>query len=324
MKKRNIKKLTACLLAFAMAFTATGCGNNIEQDIAADTAETEEMEANASDTVGSGTDVNMDLDTEETETSVPLKEALTITASYMESEPGRDILYVDIENTAEKDVTVEWLDLMMDGKAASEDSGSEFESWFPDLWSVEIEAGDTYQEMFYIDHPTVSYAEYAEAAIEATVSDSSKTQTEPLNITISLKDVEIVNAETTVKTSAIHIEEQELYNANSIVVTIPEQTISPSSMPTFHLECQYDHSLYYSFLDLKVDGDLIAEGSHSNADGEIDPAEPSDDPIPVDFWTAIDSGKDSGKITFVLFITEDQRNPFVEPEITIPYTIIEE
>ena len=54
-------------------------------------------------------------------------------------------------------------------------------------------------------------------------------------------------------------------------------------MPTFHLECQYDHGLYYSFLDLKVDGNLIAEGSHSNANGEIDPAEPSDDPIPVDF-----------------------------------------
>lgn len=122
----------------------------------------------------------------------------------------------------------------------------------------------------------------------------------------------------------VHIEEQELYNANNIVVTVPEQTINPSVYPTLRLACQYDHSLFFSYLDLKVDGEIYQKGSHSNADGQIDPAGPNDEPIPVDFWAAVDAGRDSGETTFVLDLWDDILTSIDTAEVTIPYTITSE
>ena len=174
----NRAKKFPALVLLLLALTVTGRGNDKEQDASADREKT-----GASDTIGAGAD-----------TSVSLGEALVITAAKMETEPGRNKVYVDIENITENDVYIEWLDLTIDGQAASKDSSSKFQYWFPDEWSRKIKAGNTSQEIFYIDHPTVPNIEYAEMLMEATVSDSDKTQTEFLKATISIKDIETVDA----------------------------------------------------------------------------------------------------------------------------------
>lgn len=323
MRKKNTKKLTACLLALALALTTAGCAGSKEQEAAAETPEMEEMEANASDTVGGGTDMNMDLDTEETETSVPLKEALTINVSHMETQPGRNKLYVDIENTTENDITIEWLDFIIDGQTASEDSGSEFWNWFPDHWSHKIKAGDIYQETFFIEHP-IEYTEYVEAVIEATASDSR--QTESLNITISLKDTETIDTSDSLTSPTLNllfVEKQELYNENGIIITLPEQKVgfSDDMHLELHVESGFNSDVNVSFLNVTVNGELISEGSHTNGDTYFHPGE-SD--ISLYLGNCIGPDKNPGEITFVLDLWDDRMESIDNPEITIPYAVIAE
>ena len=214
--KRSREFLALALLVPTLITAA--CGSGGEQ---AETAETgaETTEADASETIGAGADVNTELDAPEAKVSVPLSEALVITATKIETEMGRNRVYVDIENTTGEDVYIEWLDLAIDGQTISKDSGSGSPSWFPDLWSPKIKAGETRQEKFFIDHLDKPYVEYAETSIDATILNSDKTQTEPLKVTISLKDVETVDMNIDAS-KEIYVEEQELYNDDGVIITV--------------------------------------------------------------------------------------------------------
>lgn len=54
---------------------------------------------------------------------------------------------------------------------------------------------------------------------------------------------------------------------NGIVITLPEQKLDPSKEPQIHFENNTDVTIYLSYMNLTVDGELIQEGAHNTADG---------------------------------------------------------
>lgn len=124
----------------------------------------------------------------------------------------------------------------------------------------------------------------------------------------------------------VYIKEQELYNADGIVITLPEQKLDPSKEPLIHFENNTETTIYLSYMNLTVDGELIQEGAHNTADGGGYAGASADEEIPVgeSLQEAVNSGRESGEISFVLFLTENQRDPLGEAAVTIPYTITAE
>lgn len=117
--------------------------------------------------------------------------------------------------------------------------------------------------------------------------------------------------------------EQELFNENGIVVTLPEQMQKDSAYLELelHAESSIEYTMFISFLNVTVNGEMISEGSRSASDAELISGE---NDFSIYIGDCIDFDIASGEISFVLFISEDQRNAFAEPVITIPYTITTE
>lgn len=332
--KRTKKFLALALLLSALI--TVGCGSGGEQEAAAGTSGTE---AGTSEMIGAGTGENTELDVPEAGTGdaesdgksdgtentdgerVSSNKDMYIFLTNLELDGSKGTAYLHIVNrTEDSTISVTIDEVRIDGRESE---------WQSD--GITVAGGETGDMAVHFSKPDSGddLQELSECAyIRFGAAAPGLYGKEDAHVSFYVKgDKEIAEEidKTMSKTKIeVYVEEQELYNANGIVITIPEQTISPSTYPTFHLECQYDHGLYYSFLDLKVDGELIAKGSHSNADGEIYPAEPSDDPIPVDFLAAVESGRDSGEITFVLDIWDDIMTSIDKPEITISYRIVTE
>ena len=321
---KRSKKIFALALLVPVLITVA-CGSGGKQEETAET-DTETTETAASEAIGAGTDVNTELDAPDAKASVPLGEALTITTAKMETQPGRNKIYVDIENTAGEDVYIEWLDLAIDGQMISKASGSEFPSWFPDHNSQKIKAGETYQEIFFIDHPDEMYVEYAEMTVESSVSDSDKTQTEPLKVTLSLKDVETVDITDTfdiekpdtATSKEIYVEEQELYSKDGIVITVTKMEMDKYGGTSLYLELTNNgrpsSMLYYK--ELYIDDTLLVAGDDIDATMYEEPA----------YVIYISSKKkdelireESPEISIVLeYRAEEGGEKFQTPQLTFP------
>lgn len=323
MRKKKIKKLTACLLTFALALTTAGCGSKEEQKTTAESTETKETETNDSEAIGSGTDMNTDLDAEEMEKDVEssekeeLKDFQFINQWITAIGDDNTELYLKIGHHLEETKRVEFSyeDVLLDGVSA--------ESWDAQGYGG-ANTVTTKPAMWFPQTLTLNtnIDNYSELTIEATANFDDGTEPYPFSVTYQISELERKIDESS-KVSFVHIEEQELYNENGIIVTIPEQKqeFSAYTELELHFESSIDHEMYVSFLNVMINGELIAEGRISNADTTLSLGESNSS---LYLGDSIDSDIESGKITFVLFITEDQRNPFAEPEITIPYTVIKE
>lgn len=321
---KKSKKLLTCLFALMLTFAIAGCRSSKEQEAAAETTE-----AGTLADINSGTSVDTAIGAENVtaettvgtgnaaeETTIPLMDALTVTAAKIETEgDNQTTIYLNVENTSEKDIRLtEWLSVTLDGQKIPENSWSTGGSGF------RIDAGCTLDDHITINQPVT---DSKEAVLEANLKYLGSDDTEPVKIIVSLEDI---NKSAIQAHKTITIEEQELYNANGIVVTLPEQKLDTSEEPKIHFENNSGNTMYFSFMDLTVDGELIREGAHNTSDSVALVGDSSDDPLPVgeSLQDAVDSGRESGEISFVLFITENQRDTFGEAVVNIPYTIIEE
>lgn len=323
MRKKKNGKLTASLLALTLALTVGGCGSSGEQETSAETAETE---TNASDTIGSGADMKTEADTPEADDD----------ASSAEETQAKDFQFIDQWITAigesntemtliiaphleeSKTVTFSYENVLLDGVPAEN-------------WDASGIGTDTFTTEQGVSFPqtlilNTNIDNYSELTIEAAANFDDGTEPYPFSVTYQVSELKRDIEESPAAPSLIHIKEQELYNENGIVITLPEQKLDPSKEPQIHFENNTETTIYLSYMNLTVDDELIQEGAHNTADGGGNAGVLADEEIPVgeSLQTAVDSGRDSGEITFVLFITDNQRDPIAEPEITIPYTLIRE
>lgn len=285
MKIKSIQKLAACLLVFVLALTVAGCGNSNEQESA------EEKQSEDFYFIDQWIAAAGDDSTELT---------LVIAHNLEES----------------KSVTFSYENVLLDGTPAKN-------------WEAHGRGADTFTTESHTSFPqtlilNTNIDNYSELTIEATANFDDGTEPYPFSVTYQISELEKKIDENAVAAAQIHIEKQELYNAKGIVITLPEQTLDPSEEPQIHFENNTEITMYLSFMDLTIDGELIREGAHNTADGGGPAGASHDEPIPVgdSLQAAVDSGRESGEITFVLFLTENQYDPYGEARVIIPYTII--
>lgn len=322
---KQAKKAVALVLVLVLVWMAAGCKNsNASGDLST------KLEAPSGDLdtgIGAGQ-------------SLALTDALTFTAVKMEMEVGRSKVYVDVENTSDSAVLLEWKDLRMNGWTAGSDP--KFENWFPDLWAVEIGAHEVYQEVFFVEYPSFrGTVQYADAEIDVEVSNSDQSQTESLPVKLLLGDIEIVDLTSSGGGSApasdpvIHIAEQEIYNANGLFITVPEQTLGVGSglegivyqLPKLHFENQRDERVFISYLDVTVNGQTVYEGSRDTYfDAVPEAGETLDADLAVvnGLKDAVDSGSNSGEISFTLYLSVDMETALDEASVTIPFAVAAE
>lgn len=324
MRKKKIKKLTACLLALALTLTATSCGNSEEQEADAGTAET-----NASENIGSEKAIDANLEVPKTDTSaepaekkqIPDFELVELWSVYAENDKTELTLIFSHHLDEVKSVTFSCQDVLLDGVSAGswETYGFSAENYMtePDLYFSQALILDT------------NIYDYSELTMQLTAEFDDGTKPYPFSATCQISEIEKrekVDPSGPSVTPVIVMAEQELYNANGIVITLPEQKLDPNEEPKIHFESSNGAMMYLSFMNLTVDGELIREGAHNTSDSAVSAGDSFDDTLPVgeSLLAAVDSGRESGEISFVLFFTENQHDTFDEAAVTIPYTIIEE
>lgn len=130
---------------------------------------------------------------------------------------------------------------------------------------------------------------------------------------------------------ALHFEEQELYTADNIIVTVPEQTLKRLYYDNanhesrcvyqdleLHFECGDTYFPSASFLDAKINGKPITQPESTYLDsGE------NTYPFYLE-GNDIGSSEVSGEITFVLRLFDHADGNEVKTDITIPYMVVEE
>lgn len=325
MRKKSIKKTAACLLAFALALTAIGCGSGREQEATTETAETTETGADASETIGAGTAKNTELDMPKTEEDTKPAEKKRLedfefTLPWITSiENDKTELTISIIHHLKEVKSVEFTyqNVLLDNNTVEN-------------WEAHTPGGGD-QNTFTTNPNTgflqiltlgVNMKEFSEITIQATANFNDGTDPYPFSVTYQISEIEMQLPENSSAPPMIFIEEQELYNANGIVVTVPEQK---QDLYTYELELHFesslDHNMYISFLNVTVNGELAAKGGRGLVDVTLSPGE-TDSPLYL--GDSANFGEESGEITFVLFIDEDAYNPPAESAITIPYTIITE
>lgn len=319
--KRTKKFLALTLLLSALI--TVGCGSGGEQETAAETPETD-----ASETIGAGTGENTELDVPEADSDTETgKETETTDFSFIDEwitsiEDNKTELTLIIAHHIKEAKSVEFTyqDVLLDGAAAV---NWEAHGLGADTFTIDPNAFQSFPQTLVLG---TNIDDYSELTVHAVANFDDGTEPYPFSATFQINEMERNIEEKAPASAEIYIEEQELYNANGIVITLPEQKLDPSKEPQIHFENNTEVTIYLSYMNLTVDGELIREGAHNTADGGGNAGVSADEEIPVgeSLQTAVDSGRDSGEITFVLFITENQYDPIAEPEITIPYTVITE
>ncbi|MDO5392898.1 MAG: hypothetical protein Q4F24_17675, partial [Eubacteriales bacterium] len=236
------------------------------------------------------------------EKKIALADALNVTLTGLKTKGDyRLMLYLDVENVSKTTaISIEWTDLSLDNQTVSKDL------WFADHESQKIEAGDTYEEILYIDEPPT---DCKEATIQLNATSKSG-ETESLAFPILLSDVDAMDITPTDSESApteqktvYFVEEQEVYNENGIRITIPEQNISGSV--DFTIECTWEYGAGVDVSKVYVNEDLVSEQEPHPSINMFEPNKPYE-------WFAdlgesghdllIASAEDTNEITFNLVV----------------------
>lgn len=327
-QNRKSRRLLACLLALALSCAVAGCGNSNDGK-GQEAGSTPETDPQTSEPIGAGADVDTELNTEPNqEAEEPLQCIDNVVVS--ESGDSTSTICPTISNFAEKSVEASLLGFLLDGVAIDDWHVSENmppETYDPETVSFTLDPGTGRNLPIVLN---VNIYDYTELTVQASVTSADGKEQIPLSATFLtselLKPEDMEVASTGSSDPVMHIEAQELYNADGIVVTVPEQTLQYSYEPEIHLENSNGFDLYISFMSLTVDGNLIQEGSHNTSDAFVPASGSSDSALPVKetLYDTVYSGTESGEITFVLFLTENQNETFGETTVTIPYTITRE
>lgn len=348
MKKKTTKKLAAWLLALALALTAAGCGSNGEQNTAAgaeaDASETvgSGAQADASESIGNGAgaDTTLDVPESEADTEADKKQARKdqcINDAWINDKEGMTSIGVEIGNDGEESVEILYHDFLFDGAAV--------EGWEPSEPAFTLEPMTSRGlEVMLLDIPIDEFtSKYSELTIQAMVTSTDGEELEPVIATYQISELvrskdNSSPAQPQPQPGDINFTSQELYNANGLTVTIPEQTLKALytdveglhyQEPLLHFENQSEDYLFIQFKDTSVNGKAVGirdAFGDDYYDATPDAGEACDQYITLGdtLITAVDSGADSGEITLTLYISEDMETALDEAEITIPFTIVRE
>ena len=302
-------------------------------------------------TIGNGSDVVTDLggtaeDGTEPEEAASGQESsatvagLTIIPAKVELGQDENKLYLDLENTTDEDLYVEWRRVLFAFEEEKDRSGV---SSTPGEETCYIKAHDVHQEVFTV-LVTKAYTPYAKTTVMMTVMNADKSLSEKMEITLPIgkNDVETVEMSEP-KANSVYFEEQEFYNDGTLLFTLPEQTVEPvyyteRDNPHYEVKIHYennsdDTSIWYNyaFLDAKINGvapqpDALSWGdflsdhylqliSGQNSDKRVE--------IDNDFQVPFNTGEDSGEITFTLSLkVKDTDEVLSETPVTIHYTVV--
>lgn len=344
MKKKTIKKLAACLLALALALASAGCGSGKEQGAAAGAeADASEAvgsgtEADASESIGNGADAETTLDIPESEadTEADKKQARKdqyINDAWISDKEGMTSIGVEIVNVGEESVEILCHDFLFDGAAVA--------GWEPSepAFTLEPMTGRGLGDIILMDIPIDEFtSKYSELTIQATVTSADGEEREPVIATYQISELvrsQDSNSSAQPQAGDITFTSQELYNANGLTVTVPEQTLKALytdveglhyQEPLLHFENQSEDYLFIRFVDTSVNGEAVGirdAFGDDYYDATPDAGEACDQYITLGdaLIAAVDSDADSGEITLTLYISEDMETALDEAEITIPFTI---
>ena len=286
---------------------------------------------------------------------------LTITPAKMELEYEEDRLYLDLENTTDEDLYVEWTRVMFTEKA--EDAGKSGMVSDPGEETCCIKAHDVHQEVFSLTTCTLppseeeawQYTYFAVATAVGTVTNADKSLSEEVDFTFPVGegDIEMVEMSEP-KANSVHFEEQEFYNDGTVLFTVPEQTVEPGyssastqtpdgdihyeRIPSYSITVHYENNsddtgmwYGYALVDGKVNG-VAPQGVESDWDNflsghylQLISRQSSNAMIKInkDLQVPFNTGEDSGEITFTLSLkVKDTDEVFNETPVTIHYTVI--
>lgn len=334
---KQTKKLIACLLVLALALVSVGCGSSKEQTAA---TKLEETEANASESIGAGKDESTELNSSDTkEDTEPAEEKerkdfqfIDQKIVFAEDHESKLTLIIAHHLDQVKSVEFSYQEILLDGIPAE---NWEAQGLGADTFTTE--PGGCFPQTLVL---AANIDDYSELTIQATANFDDGTEPYPFSVTYQISDLarsegSNSSGQTQSGDPIVAFTSQDLYSANGLTVTIPEQTLKALytdvegrhyQEPLLHFENQSEDYLFIRFVDMSINGEATGI-SDAFGDDYYDAApaagETCDQCITLGdaLLAAVDSGADSGEITLTLYISKDMETALDEAEITIPFTI---
>ena len=101
---------------------------------------------------------------------------------------------------------------------------------------------------------------YSELTIHATANFEDGTEPYPFSATFQVSELDRkIKEKVAAVSDEILIEEQEIYNADGILVTVPAQTVSDKDGFSIHVENNTDDSMVFYYENVTVNGVLLQE-----------------------------------------------------------------
>lgn len=205
--------------------------------------------------------------------------------------------------------------------------------WFADHESQKIEAGDTYEEILYIDEPP---ADYKEATIKLNATNESG-ETESLAFPILLSDVDALDitptdSAPTEQQNVYFVEAQEVYNNNGVRVTVPEQelykvlpsTVIENNMVDFAIECDWKYGAGLAIREVYINGKLVNEEDqepNANQFGNNEPYQFGAYLGENGVQMLLESGSEVNEVSIDIFVEDPLKERSEEITVTIPVII---
>ena len=262
---KRSKKFLALTLLLSVLVTA-GCGNAGEQKAAAATEAAQEKDL---ENIGAGAGESREQDASEegfgTETEEEKKAAdfsfIEGWITSIEEDKTEFTLIIAHHIKEPKSVEFTYQDVLLDGVAA--------ENW---------EAQGRGQSTFTIDPNNfqsfpqtlvlgANIDHYSELTIHATANFEDGTEPYPFSATFQVSELDRkIKEKVAAVSDEILIEEQEIYNADGILVTVPAQTVSDKDGFSIHVENNTDDSMVFYYENVTVNGVLTKEMRTSSSD----------------------------------------------------------
>lgn len=258
---KRSKKFLALALLVPTLITAA-CGSAEEQEEAAETG-AETTEADDLETIGAGADETAKPDApEENSGTETIEKPEATDFSFIEGwitsieEDKTEITLVISHHIKEsKSVGFTYQEVLLDGVEA--------ENWEAhgrgaDTFTIDPNAFQSFPQTLVLG---TNIDNYSELTVHATANFEDGTEPYPFSATFRISEMErkIEEKVVTVTSDEISIEAQELYNADGIVVTVPEQTVSDKDYFLLHIENNTDGTAHFYTDKVTVNGALLKE-----------------------------------------------------------------